>query len=179
MDIPTGGYITIKQTIKKKSACHDSSKKKGKICLRSKQWMKMSLICEAALMKMPYSQKEKREKQGCHASRWEQRLFPSSLPGTREKGIHFPVGFAPFSLVYAPPADLIMSMPPGTRYNKFSLLQWHFWWKKHWADPGSGSRFLELAVAPVPPWALQIRACYSERWKWQHTQGEKAALGWC
>lgn len=126
----------------------------------------MSLDCQVAVMKVPYSQKEKREKQGCHASRWEQRLFTSCLPGTGEKDIHFSVGFVPFSLVYAPPADLIMSMPPETRCNKFSPLQWHVWWKKHRADPGSGCRFLELAVAPVPPWTLQIRVCYPKRRKW-------------
>lgn len=49
------------------------------------------------------------------------------------------MGFVPFSLVYAPPADLIMSMPPETRYNKFSPLQWHFWWKQHWADQGAAA----------------------------------------
>lgn len=74
-------------------------------------------------------EREKAE-QGCHASRWEQSLFTSCLPGTGEKDIHFSTGFVPFSLVYAPPADLIMSMPPETPYNKFSPLQWHFWWKQ-------------------------------------------------
>lgn len=117
----------------------------------------MSLDSQVAVMKMPYSQKEKREKQGCHASRWEQRLFTSCLPGAGERDIHFSMDFVPFSLVYAPPADLIMSMPPETCYNKFSPLQWHLWWKQHWADPGSSSRFLELAAAPVPPWTVQIR----------------------
>lgn len=132
--------------------------------------MKTSLDSQVAVMKMPYSQKEKREKQGCHASRWEQRLFTSCLPGAGERDIHFSMDFVPFSLVYAPPADLIMSMPPETCYNKFSPLQWHFWWKQCWADPGSSSRFLELAAAPVPPWTVQIRVCYPKRRKW-HAQG--------
>lgn len=150
--------------------------KKGKICLRSTQWMKMSLGlsgCSEENTLQP-----KREKGGARMPHQQVRAKAFCFVSPRD-GIErytFLCGFYSPSLVYAPPADLIMSMPPETRYNNFSPLQWHFWWKQHWADPGSSSRFLELAAAPVPPWTLQIRICYPKRRKWQYAQGGHGAV---
>lgn len=120
----------------------------------------------------------KTEKGGAKMPRQQVRTkaFFFVSPRDRIERYTFLYGFCSLSLVYAPPADLIMSMPPETRYNNFSPLQWHFWWKQHWADPGSGSRFLELAAAPVLPWTLQIRICYPKRRKWQYAQEEHTAV---
>lgn len=91
------------------------------------------------------AKKEKRGEQGCHAQQARAKAFWFSSPRDRIERYTFLCGFCSFpSLVYAPPADLIMSMPPETHYNNFFPLQWHFWWKQHWADLGSSSRFLEL-----------------------------------
>lgn len=84
-------------------------------------------------------------------------LFCFTSPRDRIERYTFLYGCCSLPLVYAPPADLIMSMPPETRYNNFSPLQWHSSRKQHWADPGSGSRFLELTAASVPLWTSQIR----------------------
>lgn len=125
-DIPQWGYLAIKKPVKK-SACHNNNKKKEKICLRSMQWMKMSLHlsgCSEENTLQP-----RREKGGarmpCQQVRAKAFCFLS--PRDRVERYTFLCGFCSFpSLVYAPPADLIMSMPPETRYNNFFPLQWHF-----------------------------------------------------